>query len=153
MAATRFIMLVILFLSSFAFSQAQENENDFLFTFLPGFYQVIGRLPDSNVLYDGNVEIERTGDSLKVVRKIAGKETSAVGRIETATADKVKVLRVRFTENDKRYEITYLIHSDLDNYARMTGYVYLKNGSTQKPGIEALFIDPERVRSGSLPEK
>ena len=153
MGAIQFIIPLILFLSSFAVSQIQKNETDFLYNFLSGSYQVIGRLPDSNELYDGKIVMERSGDSLNVVRKIAGKEISAVGRIETATADNVKVLRVRFTENNRTFEITYLIHSDLDNYARLTGYVYLKNGGTKKPGLEALFIDREKIRSEKLPPK
>ncbi len=64
-----------------------------------------------------------------------------MGKIDVVTADKIKVLRVTFTENKKEYEATYLIDSDLDNYGRLTGYIYLKAGGTKSPGLEALFSD------------
>jgi len=44
-------------------------------------------------------------------------------------------------EENKSYEATYLIDSDLDNYGRLTGYLYIKGTETKKPGLEALFID------------
>ena len=49
------------------------------------------------------------------------------------------MLKVTFTESGKLYEATYLIHSDLDNYGRLTGYTYLQNQTTKKAGLEALF--------------
>jgi hypothetical protein len=44
-------------------------------------------------------------------------------------------------DESKRYEATYLINSDLDNYARLSGYLYLIQGGTKVAGLEALFID------------
>ncbi len=152
----RFILLiiaVILLLNTLVISQNEESEIDFLYDFLSGSYEVIGRLPDSDELYNGKVLMQRNGDSLKVVREISGKQISAIGRIETATADGIKVLRVRFTGNDRLFEITYLIQSDLDNYARLTDYLYLKNGGTKKPGIEALFVMQDRNHSELSPKK
>jgi hypothetical protein len=72
------------------------------------------------------------------------------GQVETATADRIRVLRVRFIENGESYEAAYLVGGDLDNYGRLTGYVYLKNGKTKKPGLEAWFSDPDAVRSPSF---
>jgi hypothetical protein len=120
---------------------AQDGENEFLYGFLQGTYQVIGRWPDSNEIYGGKVVLNKQGDHLQVVRKINGEEIQGVGRIASTTADKIKVLRVQFSQHGKRYEGTYLIDSDLDNYARLTGTLYLTTGGTQRPGIEAWFID------------
>jgi|GEM_PF-935390 len=124
---------------------AQEQKSgedlDLLYSFLQGHYSLLVRLPDSNKTYAGKVVLQKKGESLEVIRRINGKEIRGTGKIETATADRVKVLRVRFVDSGKNYEATYLIHSDLDNYARLTGYLYLKKARTTKPGLEALFMD------------
>jgi len=55
-------------------------------------------------------------------------------------------LRVEFVHKGRKYGGTYLIGSDLDNYARLTGYLYLKKGKTTKPGLEALFIERQPLK-------
>lgn len=56
-----------------------------------------------------------------------------------------QVLRMRFRSGNSSFEGTYLFHSDLDNYARITGYLYKvdpKTGvpvNTKNPGLETLF--------------
>ncbi len=124
---------------------AQAQGAEFPSAFLEGTYHVVGRWPDSAELYTGKIVVKSQGEHFQVRRTIGGEAVEGVGRMGTATADRVKVLRVEFPRGGKRYEATYLIHSDLDNYARWTGYVYLKEGTTQKPGLEALFIDLEAV--------
>jgi hypothetical protein len=120
---------------------AQDAEVAFLYSFLQGTYQVIGKWPDSNKSYHGKVVMNSKGDHLQVIRSINGEETEGIGRIADATADRIKILKVEFSHRGRRYEATYVIDSDLDNYARLTGYLYLKAGTTLKPGLEALFID------------
>jgi len=127
--------------SACAAEQGSGGDVDFLYGFLQGHYSLVGKFPDSNRTYAGKVILRKSGQGLEVIRKIKGKEVRGTGKIETATADRVKVLRVRFVDAGKNYEATYLIHSDLDNYARLTGYLYLKKGGSRKPGLEALFID------------
>ena len=56
------------------------------------------------------------GDKLEVIRRIGDKEIKGIGKIDTATADKIMVLRIRFMEEGKSHEAIYLIDSDLDNY-------------------------------------
>ena len=134
---------IILLLCVPAIPLAQDNEEklDFYYNFLIGTYDVIGRHPDSNETYTGKVIFKKAGETLEVVRNIYNKTIEGAGKIDVVTADKIKVLRVVFTENNSAYEATYLIHTDLDNYGRMTGYIYLKEGGTKKPGLEALFSD------------
>ena len=55
-----------------------------------------------------------------------------------------KVLRIRFVQGGRVYEGTYVIGSDPDNYPRLSGHVYLKNGGTTRHGLEAFFIDHGR---------
>jgi hypothetical protein len=79
---------------------------------LCGSYQIIGRLPDSDQLYSGKVDLKRSGDHLEVLRLMGGRAVKGIGKIETVTSDKIKVLRVRFRSEEKDYEATYLIGSD-----------------------------------------
>jgi hypothetical protein len=124
----------------------QDGEESFLYSFLEGTYQVIGQWPDSDEKYGGKTVVRRKGDHLQVIRSINGEEIEGTGRIATATADKIPVLKVTFFRGGRRYEATYLIHSDLDNYARLTGYVYTEAGETKSPGLEAWFIDRQSLK-------
>src|SRR5512136_1509094 len=133
--------IVLAFVSGVVWAQAKDLHDEPLYDFLCGSYQVIGRLPDSDQLYSGKVEVKRSGNQLEVVRLIGGHHVRGIGKIEIATPDKIKVLRVHFRSKDKDYEATYLIGSDLDNQGRLTGFVYLKGGGTKAPGLEALFIE------------
>ena len=85
------------------------------------------------------------GDHLRMLRSIDGEEIEGIGRIATATADKIKVLKVHFSQRGRRYEATYIIDSDLDNYARLTGHLYFEAVKTKRPGLEALFIDHQSL--------
>jgi hypothetical protein len=134
------VIVAVVCLSCPAWAKDVGSKSEFLYEFLHGTYELIGRVPDSNKTYTGKVVLRKSGDYFEVIRRIEGKEIKGTGKIETATADKIKVLRVRFVDGNKSYEATYLIGSDLANYGRLTGYLYLKEGGTKVPGLEALFI-------------
>lgn len=143
------VSLVLIFLLfSVGFVGAQDHnagEDAATYNFLNGSYRAIGRFPDSKVTYSGSVVLKYDKGALSVVRVINDREISGVGKIETATADAVKILRIRFQQDKQKYEAAYLIDSDLDNYGRLSGYWYREDGSTNKPGLEALFIDRQAV--------
>lgn len=110
--------------------------------FVVGHYDMIGREPDSKRTFTGEIEIRAESDrpgNLVVLRRIGGQVVRATGRIETAPIAETRVLRLRFKVRNVPYEGTYLFHGDLDNYARISGYVYRKDGKTKVPGLEALF--------------
>ena len=145
----RTITTVLALASTLVWAQAEDPSDEPLYDFLCGSYQVIGRLPDSDQLYSGKVDLKRSGNQLEVLRLMGGRAVKGTGKIEAATSDKIKVLRVFFRSEGKNYEGTYLIGSDLDNYGRLTGHVYVKDGETGTPGLEALFIEHtgvERIR-------
>jgi hypothetical protein len=131
----------------------QDDETSFLYGFLEGPYQVIGRHPDSKETYAGKVVFRKNGDSMKVVREFGDEVVEGFGRIEASAADGTKVFRVRFVRSGAEYEATYVIASDLDNYARLTGYVYLLGGSTKQAGLEALFVDLDASDGGAAHTK
>jgi len=109
--------------------------------FLNGTYAVVGQRPDTGETYRGKLDLQEAGGKVQALRSIGGAKIRATGSIEKAAGGDVEVLRVRFTKDGKRYEATYLIDADLDNYARLSGYVYLKDGGTRRVGLEALFAD------------
>ena len=147
-----------LFLLSFALSACQSQRAGELHLtpqdteampveFLIGTYEVIGRYPDSEQLYAGTVEIslsELDTNAVSITRIINGTSIQGDGKITNATGDTITVLRVVFEEAGQTMEATYLMDSDLNNYARLTGYVYVQNGETRLPGIESLFHDHYR---------
>ncbi len=134
-------ILIFLSLPASVLAGNDEENTDFTYGFLIGSYEVIGRYPDSNETYTGKVIIKKSQETLEVFRIIDNKTIKGAASLDLVTADKIKVLRVGFTENETEYEATYLIDTDLDNYGRLTGYIYLKEGGTKKPGLEALFSD------------
>jgi len=137
------LLILIVFLCQVPYARAQDGEdaNAFLYGFLHGTYTLLGRSPEFGALYSGKVILKKSGAAFNVIRSIDHHKVTGSGRIETATTDETKVLRVRFTDHAVKYEATYLIGSDLDNYARLTGYLYFKDKETKKPGLEALFAD------------
>jgi len=140
---------VLLYLMCFVFvtyslvfdACAGEEERDPVYDFLTGSYEVIGRWPDSNKTYTGRVDIIHKNGLLVVTRNAGGKKIKCDGKIERSGADNIKVLRIKFNHYGNDYNGTYIINSDLDNYGRLTGYLYLANGTTRKVGLEALFSD------------
>jgi len=137
----KLIFIALVFFAQTALADDVKN-HEFFYGFLSGTYLVVGQEPDSNRTYTGRVVFKKQGDHLEVTRIIHGERITGVGTIEHALGpDKANVLRVRFTRNKQKFEITYLWRSDLDNYARLSGYVYQLGKRTATPGLEALFID------------
>jgi len=133
------IIVGILFLNS-SFAVAEQTQQQFLASFIAGKYHLVGKAIDSDETYYGKVRIVSTVSGIEVHRLIAEKAIIGSGAIEK-TADNVNLLRIRFTENDMEFEETCIISGDLDNYARITCYLYLSGGETSNPGLEVLFID------------
>jgi hypothetical protein len=119
--------------------------NEILYEFLAGHYILIGKEMESDITYSGTVDFTYENGRLFVTREVAGKIAKGVGKMEPALGpDKVNVLRIRFSQAGQDYEITYLWQSDLDNYARLSGYLYQPGKSTNSPGMEVLFADHSR---------
>lgn len=140
------ITAVLALVSTLAWAQAKDMSDEPLYDFLSGSYQVIGRMPDLDQLYSGKAEFKRSGNHLEVLRMIGNGAVKGTGKIETVTPEKIKVLRVLFRSEQRDYEATYLIGSDLDNYGRLTGHVYFKGRETKIPGLEALFMEHNGVK-------
>ena len=113
----------------------------FLLSFLSGDYRLVGQRPDSGATYSGQVTLRESGRALAVTRVIAGMTSHSTASIETSH-EGAKVIRMRFSFEGVKYAATYLWQTDLDNYPRLTGYVYRPRGETKSPGLEVLFHIP-----------
>lgn len=115
--------------------------DEFFAEFLVGSYKVVGRNVNSLETYTGSVAISRESGVLQMRRDIQGKKTVANAEIVRSSADGARVLRVSFEEGGATYEGSYTWSSDLDNYARISGFVVKRGEKTDNPGLECLFID------------
>ena len=109
---------------------------------LPGKYKMIGKAVDSDETYTGKVEISADDLVLKVRREINGQIIMGVASVESALHGEAQVLRIRITQDNSKYEQTCLWQSDLDNYARISCYIYQPGVETREPGMEVMFHDP-----------
>ena len=134
------VVMLVLF-GQPAIGDGTEN-HELLYKYLAGRYIVVGKELNSEKTYYGRVVFSYEKGRLIVPRDIQGEIVKGEGKVEYAVGpDKVEVLRVRFSRLGQAYEITYLWCSDLDNYARLSGYLYQPGKHTNSPGMEALFID------------
>ena len=123
-------------------SQPVAAESGFPEGFLIGRYHLIGQAPDAGRAYAGQLTISQGKAGLAVTREIDGKAVKGTGEIVKALCcEGVDLLRIRFAEPGADYEETCMVASDLDNYARVTCYLYRRDSSTERPGFEALFVD------------
>ena len=101
------------------------EKHESLYRYLAGHYIAIGKELNSDQTYYGKVTLFYEEGCLIVTRYIQGKVLKGEGRIEHGLGpNETNVLRVKFVQAGQEYEITYLWRSDLDNYARLSGYLY-----------------------------
>lgn len=137
-----FLSLMMLTLPGQLVAAEDSVDHGSLCEFLAGHYIVIGKELDADRTYSGKVVFTCEKDHLAVTRDIQGEIVKGEGRIEHALGpDAADVLRVRFVRAGRAFEATYIWRSDLDNYARLSGYVYELRVQTDSPGLEALFIE------------
>lgn len=131
----------LLFFFAFFISPLYAEEDGFLTDFFIGNYLLIGKGVDSSDTYFGKVEIRASGHSLTMTRLIGNTKVTGIAVMASALGGEAKVLRMRFSEKGTPFEETCLWQSDLDNYARVTCYLYRPGVQTKNPGLEALFHD------------
>ena len=142
-----FLLTATIHTGSAAEPQPSEtpDDRDDLLEYLTGSYRLIGKELDSDNSFIGHVVITRKEHQLLIQRTIHGVTIQCTGTIETAQFAATKVLRIRFKTAKSNLEGTYLFCSDLDNYARITGYLYKVDPETgrpietRNPGLETLF--------------
>lgn len=63
---------------------ADGRDGEFLYDFLAGRYQMVGKGPESTVTYAGRVTLARGDSGLVVTREIGGRSATGSARVETA---------------------------------------------------------------------
>ena len=135
-------VLIALSMLAFTTAFADETEENLLERYAQGTYLLIGKHLDSTDTYYGELSISQSESGLSVTRTISGNVIHGTASIAHATSDHTPVLRMQFSEGGKDYEETCIVANDLDNYARITCYLYIPGTKTRNPGMEALFIKP-----------
>jgi hypothetical protein len=115
--------------------------SDLFSEFLAGTYKVLGKKYESSETYTGSIVISREGNSLLIRREIHGKKTVGKGEVVPSMTDAIPLLKITFEENGVAYKGTYIWSVDLDNHARISGYITRPGENTKNPGMECLFID------------
>jgi hypothetical protein len=133
---SRALFIILVLVAPAAFAGAGMHSD-----FLLGKYLLVGKGIDTGRAYTGKVEIFREKGELRVKRIIDNKVVVGSAAIEFALGGDADVLRFRYNEGGKKYEQTCLWLSDLDNYARISCYLYESGVHTINPGLEVLFHD------------
>jgi hypothetical protein len=108
--------------------------------FVAGEYVLIGRKPESEMTYTGRLVLRERSGALDFTRTVGGDTQSGSVVFDTKADESGRpVLHIQFSMDGQKYEAAYLWYSDLSNFARLNGYVYLPEGKTKFPGLEALF--------------
>jgi hypothetical protein len=113
--------------------------------FLAGSYLIIGKHYKSKQAYHGKATLSLNGNELKLTKHINEQIISGNGKVERAIFADVDVLRMKFNEHENELEATCLFKGDLDNYARITCYIYPPDMNIDEPGLEAWFIDRSKI--------
>ncbi len=123
----------------------EEDELASTLGFLTGDYILIGRKISSDETYTGRIRFfyNEKGRCLDMKRTIAGHTVTGTARMELVLGGDAQVLRLSFREKGIEYEGTFLWRGDLDNFGRLSGFIYIKGTQPDKPGLEAYFIDPQ----------
>lgn len=142
-------LLLLVFLLTFSTASAVNDvpriDEDLFHSYLAGNYLLIGKAPDSEKTFHGEVTIKENGSGeLEVTRSVGGTRTRGGAWVGRTVLSEALVLRMNFSDADIAYEATCLWRSDLDNYARISCYIYRQDGTTVQPGLEALFHDTPR---------
>lgn len=115
-----------------------------LLDFVVGNYGVVGKEPGGTT-YSGTATITRCGNKLKIVHCIGGARRSGEGSIVPVTGDRIPNVIYHRSEGPRKYKGRYEIHTDIDNYARLSGPYVLSGADETVWGWEMLYMDPDNA--------
>ena len=138
---TRQALAWLLAVACIPFAAAADHPDPSYFV---GRYWVVGRLPDSGTPYSGDLKVYLHEGEMALYWEVGDEVwTGRATFVESELVDTATQLRITVERNGHPYEGTLLWRNDLDNYPRVSGYIYDPKVDTDKPGLEAWFPNPE----------
>src|SRR5665213_3638851 len=125
---------------------AANKDADFL-KFLAGDYIIIGRAPDGGAVYSGRATIEVSSGGVLLHTYRGDTKIEATGGLDVASPGEERVLRFYSGKPDAT-DMTCLVSTDLDNYARLTCVWWQPGTEPKHPGLEAKFPTAEWPEPG-----
>lgn len=138
-------LLIALLLPPMLRSQ-QDAEDEFPdASFFVGGYTLIGKILEGDETFMGMLLLQRDSAGVRTFRRIIGSDTlQGSWAIEYAIGAEVRVVRIRWERDARKFECTYQWCMDFDSYPRLSGHCYESGKATERPGMEVGFaIWPE----------
>lgn len=109
---------------------------------LAGKYEIIGRMPDSDVTYGGTLEI-KTGKTAYTLRRTVGGST-AIGEawFESCGPDEIQVFSFKYTQGKRPLEGYCFIRTDGDNNWLLSCHTNFVGVPYERNGLESMFQLP-----------
>ncbi|MFA6233246.1 MAG: hypothetical protein WC824_03520 [Bacteroidota bacterium] len=140
------ILPVIIILAASSPCRAQDAEEEFPDAgFFVGSYTLIGKVLEGDGTFMGLLVLEADSTGSRSFQRIIGADTIAgTWGIEYAIGAEVRVVRIRWQRDNRKFECTYQWCADFDSYPRLSGHCYETGMGTDSPGMEVGFaIWPE----------
>ncbi len=141
------LALAVPSLSKEAKAEKEPEEESFTAQFIHGNYVAVGKYPDTDSTYTLKISLFKKGKGMKFTRSQGKRKITGSAKVQKTLGGESEVLRVAWVEKGKKFEGTFVIGGDLDNYGRLTGYTYREDGTTKKAGLEAWFCDAGQLES------
>ncbi|MBE0643784.1 MAG: hypothetical protein IH600_06860 [Bacteroidetes bacterium] len=121
--------------------RAQDGEDEYPdASFFVGSYTLIGKVLEGNGTFMGLLILEADSTGRRSFARVIGADTTRGSwNIEYAIGEEVRVIRIRWQREGRKYECTYQWCYDFDSYARLSGHCYESGKATDSPGMEVGF--------------
>ena len=148
-------VLLALLLPSPSHAQEDGEEEYPDHAFFVGSYTLIGKVLEGEGTFMGLLVLEMDSTGTRTFQRTIGADTTrGTWGIEYAIGAEVRVIRIRWQREGRRFECTYQWCYDFDTYPRLTGHCYESGKATDSPGMEAGFaIWPDWGEPDMQPEK
>ena len=106
---------------------------------LSGTYEIIGRLPNSDITYAGRVEIKEDETAYTLKRTVGGVTTIGDAWIEFCSPDKYMVLNFKYSKTPKPILGSCFLRTNGNNYYIISCYTRFIGTELKQRGLESMF--------------
>ncbi len=120
---------------------AQDAEEEYPdAAFFVGSYTLIGKVLEGDGTFMGLLLLEADSTGARSFQRIIGADTTrSTWGMEYAIGAEVRVVRLRWQREERKFECTYQWCMDFDSYPRLSGHCYESGMATDSPGMEVGF--------------